>query len=127
MLDSHNVVVVIKTVFDYTPEAIDRLFSKYRSKYHYSAFIECRFNPVKQQFVLEGDGKLMEYALSDFIQLEKDRKPDQELFLRSKPTQLNISSVHWDENVFSEKKQWDTRRQWGAKEVCTPKTLTRIP
>jgi hypothetical protein len=123
MFDSHNVSVTVKTVFDYTPAAIDKIFSTYRRKCQHSSFVECRFNPIKQQFVLEGDARLMEYALCDFMDitqrmtLEDARKPKPELVLRSKPTQLNVIPARWTEDVPAE--QTPTGRPWGAKEVCT--------
>lgn len=106
MPGSHNsVVAIIQTVFDHTPESVDRLLSKYRSKCKHSLYIECRFNLAKHQFILEGDAELMEYALRDFMDILRSMmatesiKQDSELLQRSKPTRLNNIPIRWTENL----------------------------
>lgn len=121
----HNVQTIIKTVFDYTPEAVDRLLSVYSNKCEYSAFVECRFNPVKQHFVLEGDMKLTEFAICDFMDLiqkmtrEEARKTNKgvEILQRSKPSHLNIIPVRWTEDLTPAPKQ-RAAIKWGANSVC---------
>jgi len=103
MTGSLDATVTIRGVYDYTPEAVDKLLNSYRSQCPYSHHVECRFNPAKQQFVLEGDGKLMEYAVLDFMDsLHKTttREPQKPpLVVRLPATLLNINPVRWIEHL----------------------------
>jgi len=106
-----KVVVTIQTVFDYTPEEVDQLLGTFRSKCLHSVFVECCFNPAKQQLVLEGDGKVMEFALRDVMIIieqmtaEEGKKEKSEQMRRARPANLNNTSIRWIENSPSESLQ----------------------
>jgi hypothetical protein len=102
---SNNAVVAVQTVFDYTPEAVDKILRRYRNRCQHSKYIECRFVPAKQRFVLEGDLDLIEYAVLDFMDItqrtaiDETKKPNQKLIRRSEHSQLNITPIRWTEDV----------------------------
>ena len=109
MSGSHNsVVAIIQTVFEYTPESVDKLLGQYRNTCQHSQYIECRFNPATHQFTLEGDAELMEYALSNFMDnmramvVTESRKPNSETLQRSNLTRLNSIPIRWTENPHCE-------------------------
>lgn len=109
MSGSHNsVVAIIQTVFEYTPESVDKLLGQYRRTCQHSQHIECRFNPAKHQFTLEGDAELMEYALCNFMDnmrtmtVTESRKQNSEMLQRSNLTRLNSIPVRWTENLHRE-------------------------
>ncbi|KAF8541874.1 hypothetical protein BDD12DRAFT_803346 [Trichophaea hybrida] len=121
MLNYHsNIVVIIQTVSDFTPDAVDKLLGYFS---RCPVFVECRFIPAKQHFVLEGDGKIIEFALCEFMDImhtmavDEAMKQQPELIQRSKPSTLNNIPIRWTENSLSELKQL---------RACKPQGLTLV-
>ncbi|KAI5849009.1 hypothetical protein BZA05DRAFT_339266 [Tricharina praecox] len=127
MPGSFGVTVTVRSVYDYTPKAVDKLLNSYRSSCPYSYHVECRFNPAKQQFVLKGDGKLMEYAVLDFMDYlhqmtarETNKPNPEQQIVRSPATLFNVNPVLWTENTFVQSAPAAPSTLWDGEEglVC---------
>ncbi|KAI5821143.1 hypothetical protein BZA77DRAFT_298788 [Pyronema omphalodes] len=104
--------ISLRTVFDYTAEAVDKVLRQYKIRSQYSALIECRFYPVEQEFVLEGDASLIEYAWCDLWEIvqnmvvEESRRKNtpSELMQRSMGTrsQYNTPQNRWNDSEKAE-------------------------
>ncbi|KAF8247205.1 hypothetical protein K440DRAFT_661566 [Wilcoxina mikolae CBS 423.85] len=112
-----NIVVIIQTVSDFTPDAVDKLLGSFN---RCPVFVECRFIPAKQHFVLEGDGKIIEFALCEFMDImhsmavDEATKQQPELIQRSKASNLNNIPIRWTENSLPELKQWRAYKPQGS-------------
>ncbi len=42
-----------------------------RRRCKWSHFVECRFDPIKQQFILEGDRSQVEFAIREFMEINQ--------------------------------------------------------
>lgn len=96
----------------------------------YSSAVQARFDPIAQQFLLEGPNRYIEHAFCDFKELlrkftaEEERKNGNQFVHRALLTQLNVAPIQWAEthkaaHSPSPSRSASSTSSWTVPQVCT--------